>query len=319
MAEVKKVTKKTPQKNKEEENQKETQVKKQENRESKSIDKMNVREKIVAIRTDIRIQKDAENKHKNYNYFSPDSVNAEVQKFLTKYNIYDKFYLRWDESINRYVAEYYLYNLDAPSDKEDVEHFVFHIERADIAGANPAQQSGGTLTYGKRYSQMNAFNLSDNNADFDSDTYQSKLQKSPSNKKFKKAEKQPTQSKTSTKKEDNKQTDKPKVKKITKKNDNQEETTEKETPKKVTKTKVTSSSEKKEGSSEQRSQMATKAQLKLLERMQKDGKIPEGVSLAEKNSKGEYTDIKITKDEASRAITALNNGEEFPNFEEGAF
>jgi trimethylamine:corrinoid methyltransferase-like protein len=52
---------------------------------------------------------------------------------------------------------------------EESETYIFDILKATVKGANEAQNSGATLTYAKRYSLMNAFNIAENNADFDSD------------------------------------------------------------------------------------------------------------------------------------------------------
>jgi len=143
-----------------------------------SEEKMSVKKRIVKISNLLRVKKEGENKFANYTYFQPDAILANLNPLLEEYNLFIKFQLRiHPQKENFYVGELTIEDVDNSDDKEV---YYFDIEKAEVKGANPAQNSGATLTYGKRYSLMNAFNIADNDDDFDSNKM-TELQKRSSN------------------------------------------------------------------------------------------------------------------------------------------
>jgi len=208
---------------------------------------MNILEKINVVRNELVVGKDATNAHKKYDYFSPDSVNKALQPLLSQHKLFDRFELLWNPEKGLYEAIYTLYDTENAT-PESIQNIVFRfdIKTADIAGANGAQESGGTLTYAKRYSQMNAFNIADNNIDLDNDKFNKGMKKPQPQ--HKKASVQP------------------------------------------------------QPASNSNGNLATDPQLRLLEKLQKDGKVPENLVFAEKTKIGKFENIKITKEEASTVI-----------------
>lgn len=122
-----------------------------------------LQEKIVLIMNELRAQKDGKNTFANYNYFKPDDLLNLLNPLLLKHKLFCKFNLIYKDS-------YYQAELILADDKEK-EVYLFDILKATVKGANEAQNSGATLTYAKRYSLMNAFNIAENEADFDSDEH----------------------------------------------------------------------------------------------------------------------------------------------------
>jgi hypothetical protein len=141
-------------------------------------EKLSVKKRIIKIANLLRVKKEGENKFANYTYFQPDAILANLNPLLEEYNLFIKFQLRiHPQKENFYVGELTIEDVDNSDDKEV---YYFDIEKAEVKGANPAQNSGATLTYSKRYSLMNAFNIADNDDDFDSNKM-TELQKKSSN------------------------------------------------------------------------------------------------------------------------------------------
>lgn len=217
---------------------------------------MNILQKINNVRNELVVGKDAKNAHKNYDYFSPDSVNKALQPLLAEHKLFDRFELLWNPEKSMYESIYTIY--DAESTEGDTIPsvvFRFDIKMADIAGANGAQESGGTMTYAKRYSQMNAFNIADNSLDLDND-------------KFNKGSKKPKQSQAAPKK----------------------------------------AQEQPRPAAKSNGALASDPQLRLLEKLKNEGKIPNDLHFADKTQTGKFENIKISKEEASTTIQEANEG-----------
>lgn len=121
--------------------------------------------RVIRICNELRAKKDGRNTFSNYNYFRPDDLLNLLNPLLLKYNIYTKFDLYLKESYYQAV----LTLIDANGSES--LNYVFDIQKATVKGANEAQNSGATMTYAKRYSLMNAFNIAENDNDFDSDEH----------------------------------------------------------------------------------------------------------------------------------------------------
>ena len=134
---------------------------------------MELYKKIESIRKELRIKKDGRNDFAKYNYFTPDSIIGAVNPLLEKYSIFAKFDLIYDKEKEMYVS------LLKVKDYEngDSINFQFDIKLGIVKGANESQASGSTLTYAKRYSYMNAFDIVDNKDDLDSNETAQKNQK----------------------------------------------------------------------------------------------------------------------------------------------
>lgn len=126
------------------------------------MDKKSVKRRIIEISNKIRISKDGFNEHCKYNYFEPDSILKALNPLLEEYNLIALFNLVQNNGY--YTATLTIEDLD--SDEKVI--LQFDIDKAVIKASNPAQCSGGTATYAKRYLLMNCFNIADNQADLDS-------------------------------------------------------------------------------------------------------------------------------------------------------
>jgi hypothetical protein len=129
----------------------------------KTTEKMSVKKRISIITNELRVSKDGKNTFSNYNYFKPDDIFQKLNPLLEKYNLISPFNLYQKENIYEAILTI------EDTDSEDKVVYHFDISKAEVKGANAAQNSGATLTYAKRYSLMNAFNIADNDDDFDSD------------------------------------------------------------------------------------------------------------------------------------------------------
>jgi hypothetical protein len=128
-----------------------------------SENKLSVKGRIVAISNDLRIAKDGKNTFSNYNYFKPDDIQLAINPLLKQYELISIFNLTFNDM--KYTGHLRIEDFNS----DDKVEYVFDLDKAIVKGANEAQNSGATLTYAKRYSLMNAFNLADNDDDPDSD------------------------------------------------------------------------------------------------------------------------------------------------------
>jgi len=128
-------------------------------------EKLSVKKRIAIITNEIRVGKDGRNTFSNYDYLKPDSLLNALNPLLEEYNLITHFNLeKIMEKDNTYKAT--LTVEDTESDDKVV--YIFDIDRASVKGANDAQNCGATMTYAKRYSLTNAFNIADNDIDLDS-------------------------------------------------------------------------------------------------------------------------------------------------------
>lgn len=125
-----------------------------------------VKARIVQISNEIRIKKDGRNDFGKYDYFTPETLVASLNPLLLKYRLITLFNLVNDDANPmKYHAELTIEDFDS----DDSVDYFFDIDRpVDMKGANTTQVGGSTLTYAKRYSLMNAFNITDNKDDPDS-------------------------------------------------------------------------------------------------------------------------------------------------------
>lgn len=108
------------------------------------------------------IKKLGKNTFSKYDYYTPEQVSELVIGATHEVGLLTKFDLiRNDLGITGRLSIF-----DIESDESPV---VYEMASAipDIKATNISQQLGGAMTYTKRYMLMNAFDISDNNLDFD--------------------------------------------------------------------------------------------------------------------------------------------------------
>jgi TATA-box binding protein (TBP) (component of TFIID and TFIIIB) len=126
---------------------------------------MNTLEKIqkaIELIKSKNLKKLGKNKFSNYDYYTPEQVAELVTGATHEVKLLCKFDLKRNElGITGTLSVY-----DVESSEQPV---VYEMATAipDIKATNIAQQIGGAMTYTKRYLMMNAFDIVDNNLDFD--------------------------------------------------------------------------------------------------------------------------------------------------------
>lgn len=108
------------------------------------------------------LKKEGHNDYSNYDYYTPEQVDKLVHDACDSIGILDIFHLKKNEF--GYYGELILLNIENPEDK------IMFTQSTDIPvikATNVAQQIGGAVTYTKRYMLMTAFDIVDNNLDFD--------------------------------------------------------------------------------------------------------------------------------------------------------
>ncbi len=119
-------------------------------------------DKAIVLIKSKNLKKKGKNKFSNYDYYTPEQVSelttfaCHEVKLLTKFDL-----IRNELGITGKLSIY-----DLESDESPV---IYDMASAipEIKATNISQQLGGAMTYTKRYLLMNAFDITDNNLDFD--------------------------------------------------------------------------------------------------------------------------------------------------------
>jgi len=108
------------------------------------------------------LKKTGRNEYSKYDYYTPEQVNKLVNDACQQVKLFNKFdLLRTDLGL---VAELTIFDLEG----EESVKFNIATEIPEIKATNVAQQLGGAVTYSERYLLMIAYDIKDNNLDFDS-------------------------------------------------------------------------------------------------------------------------------------------------------
>ncbi len=109
-----------------------------------------------------KIEKQGYNEFSKYKYFTPEQISHLVNEACTDAKLFHKFSLiRTDLGL---MAQLVIFDLDGSSSLT----FEMATEIPAIKATNVAQQLGGCVTYSERYLLQIAFDIKDNNLDFDS-------------------------------------------------------------------------------------------------------------------------------------------------------
>lgn len=108
------------------------------------------------------LKKSGRNTFSKYDYYTPEQVAELVTGACHEVGIFPKFDLIRNEL--GITGKLSIYDIESES-----EPVVFEMASAipEIKATNTSQQLGGAMTYTKRYLLMNAFDIVDNNLDFD--------------------------------------------------------------------------------------------------------------------------------------------------------
>jgi len=129
-----------------------------------------IKEKIVQISNELRLNKEGKNAFQKYDYFRPDDIAKAINPLMEKYRLIIMFNLPFNKDKGMYEGELSIEGLD--TDEKIV--YKFDIPLTKVQGTSEAQGAGATMTYCKRYMIMNVFNIAENSADLDSMNYKEK-------------------------------------------------------------------------------------------------------------------------------------------------
>ncbi len=130
---------------------------------------MNITEKLLEARKLIKetsIKKEGRNTFSKYNYFTPSQVSELVNTVCQELKMIPMFSLCKDEF--GLFGKLLLVDIEVADNKLDTWEFEMRTEMPSMTATNMTQQMGGCETYTKRYMLMSAFDITDNNLDFDS-------------------------------------------------------------------------------------------------------------------------------------------------------
>ena len=125
---------------------------------------MEALKKLQHARKTIRLlplKKQGRNTYSEYDYFTPAQISGMVAGVNEELNLFHKFDLIRSEL--GLVARLTIFDLDSDKDVQ----FTIATEIPSIKATNVAQQLGGAVTYSERYLLQIAYDIKDNNLDFD--------------------------------------------------------------------------------------------------------------------------------------------------------
>lgn len=122
---------------------------------------------------EIDIKKLGRNTYSNYDYFTPEQISDMVSKVNSELDLFHKYDLVREQY--GLMARLEIFDLDS----EDSVKFQMATEIPVIKATNVAQQLGGCVTYSERYLLQVAYDIKDNNLDFDTDKPANKKEDKP--------------------------------------------------------------------------------------------------------------------------------------------
>ncbi len=132
---------------------------------------MNITEKLLEARKRIKetpIAKQGKNEFSKYDYFTPSQVSELVNTVCQELKLLTIFSLNKDE--HGLFGKLEVLDIET-TDERGKSYGIsteMRTEMPSITATNMTQQMGGCETYTKRYMLMSAFDITDNNLDFDS-------------------------------------------------------------------------------------------------------------------------------------------------------
>jgi len=132
-------------------------------------------QKVLKITNELKVKKNGKNTFSKYDYFKLEDIQDALNPLLEKYGVFMQYTLTQNTVTSGKEDSFHsvLSLIDALNQESKVE-YIADIEKAEVKGASGIQMSGATLTYGKRQAIMNAFNLSEEDDDPNSDIHDKK-------------------------------------------------------------------------------------------------------------------------------------------------
>lgn len=125
---------------------------------------MEIYKKLAQAREIIKsslIKKAGKNKFSNYDYFTPEQINAMVHEAEKQTGLIHLFGL--EREVLGMIGRLLIVDIETG---ENIT-FIQATDIPEIKATNVSQQIGGAVTYTNRYMLMTAFDIADNSLDFD--------------------------------------------------------------------------------------------------------------------------------------------------------
>lgn len=128
-----------------------------------NIEMMSVKERIIRISNELKIEKTGWNTYGEYAYITPEDLENALRPLLLKYRIFTHLDVRHMEN-GRNIA---VLNISTFENDDDVQIYTMDVPDITLKAANAAQSVAGLRTYCSRYLKMSAFNVAENSDDLD--------------------------------------------------------------------------------------------------------------------------------------------------------
>lgn len=128
-----------------------------------NIEMMSVKERIIRISNELKIEKTGWNTYGEYAYITPEDLENALRPLLLKYRTFTHLDVRHMEN-GRNIA---VLTISTFENDDDVQIYTMDVPDITLKAANAAQSVAGLRTYCSRYLKMSAFNVAENSDDLD--------------------------------------------------------------------------------------------------------------------------------------------------------
>lgn len=128
-----------------------------------NIEMMSVKERIIRISNELKIEKTGWNTYGEYAYITPEDLENALRPLLLKYRTFTHIDVRHMEN-GRNIA---VLTISTFENDDDVQIYTMDVPDITLKAANAAQSVAGLRTYCSRYLKMSAFNVAENSDDLD--------------------------------------------------------------------------------------------------------------------------------------------------------
>lgn len=127
------------------------------------IKSMSVKERIVRVSNEIKIEKTGWNAYGEYAYITPEDLENALKPLLLKYRLFTHVNVNHLEN-GRNIATLKIEDFD---NDDDYQIYSMDVPDITLKAANAVQSVGGLRTFCTRYLKMSAFSVAENTDDFD--------------------------------------------------------------------------------------------------------------------------------------------------------
>lgn len=128
-----------------------------------NIEMMSIKERIIRISNELKIEKTGWNTYGEYAYITPEDLENALRPLLLKYRTFTHLDVRHMEN-GRNIA---VLTISTFENDDDVQIYTMDVPDITLKAANAAQSVAGLRTYCSRYLKMSAFNVAENSDDLD--------------------------------------------------------------------------------------------------------------------------------------------------------